>query len=129
MRTRKVERKRTDIGGQCCTNQGRLLEIVVCDLTEGGCRFRDADASLFPGMPVNLMISGSGPYACYVRWREDSDVGVSFARPLSPTLLEQLLNGKPPAAAPQSVQPAKTEGAEPPAEIAVSPYGPLRRIC
>lgn len=123
MRTRKVERKRTEITGQCCTNQGRLFDITVCDLTDGGCRFRDAEESLFPGAPVNLMIAGSGPYACFVRWREDKQVGVSFARPLSPALLDQLLNGKPVAPSPT----AEADATAP--EAPGGTLGPMRRVC
>lgn len=124
MRTRKVERKRTDIEGQCCTSQGRLFDIKVCDLTDGGCRFRDADESLFPGMPVSLMINGTGPYACFVRWREDSDVGISFARPLSPAQFEQLREGKPFSTT--APAPAQSDRASEPSSTA---FGPLRRVC
>ncbi len=128
MRTRKVERKRTDITGQCCTSQGRLFDIKVCDLTEGGCRFRDADNSLFAGLQVNLMIAGSGPYRCFVRWREADDVGVSFAQPLSPAVLEQLLYGKPVAPA-HSAAPTPPMQPAPSSTSAPSSFGPLRRIC
>lgn len=125
MKARKVERKRTDIRGQCCTNQGRLFDIKVCDLTEGGCRFRDADHSLFPGVQVTLMIAGSGPYRSFVRWREESQVGVSFAQPLGSEVLEQLLSGKPVTTPPPS--PALQSAPNAPAPA--SSFGPLRRVC
>ena len=123
MKTRKVERKQTKIGGQCCTRQGRLFDITVCDLTSGGCRFRDSDDGLFVGAPVNLMIVGSGPFRCFVRWRDGSDVGVSFVQPLSPAVLEQLLSGKPVVAAPLEA------GRVPSAQAATSSFGPMRRAC
>lgn len=128
MKTRKVERKRTDITGQCCTSQGRLFDINVCDLTEGGCRFRDADNSLFAGAQATLMIAGSGPYRCFVRWREECDVGVSFAQPLSAELLDQMVNGKPLKAAPSASLHTAPEAANV-QPTAGSSFGPLRRVC
>lgn len=123
MRTRKVERKPTKIAGQCCTSQGRLSDITVCDLTKGGCRFSDADRGLFTGVPVSIMIAGSGPYRSFVRWREEDDVGVSFVQPLSPEVLEQLLAGKP-----VTPEPSPEVDAAPVSKPASS-FGPLRRIC
>lgn len=128
MKTRKVERKHTDITGQCCTSQGKLFDITVSDLTEGGCRFRDADNSLFAGAQLTLMIAGSGPYRCFVRWRDKSDVGVSFVQPLTAEILDQLVNGKPVKAAPSaSLNPAPevANGQSPDA----ASFGPLRRVC
>ena len=123
MKTRKVERKRTEINGQCCTNQGRLFDITVCDLSDGGCRFRDADNSLFVGVAVSIMINGTGPHRCYVRWREGVQVGVSFVRPLSPAQLDELLYGRPIAAAPATM-PSPVEEDE-----AANAPAPLRRFC
>ncbi len=123
MKTRKVERKETKIGGQCCTHHGRLFDITVCDLTEGGCRFSGCDGALFVGAPANLMIAGSGPYRCFVRWREGNDVGVSFAQPLTPEVLEQLIEGKPVIAEPMEAERAPVRQAP------AASFGPIRRVC
>ncbi|WP_427964310.1 PilZ domain-containing protein [Altererythrobacter sp.] len=124
MRARKVERKRTDIGGQCCSVQGRVFDVVLSDLTQGGCRFRDPQRILAIASPVNMTIDGTGPHRAHVRWREQEEVGVSFIRPLTAEQVEALISGKPS----KTVHPiSKPRELAPPNRTASSL--PLRRIC
>lgn len=93
MRTRKKDRKKVEIPGQCCTAEGRLFDIAVRDLNDGGCRYGDLNPPLRVGALVNLMIGGTGPYGAHVRWSADGEVGVSFARPFTEEQLEKLISG------------------------------------
>lgn len=126
MRTRKVERKQTELAGQCCTSQGRLFDITVHDLSNGGCRFADDDPALFVGAPANIMINGTGPHRCFVRWREDGQVGVSFVRPMSEDEIAQVLSGKMPPRAPAQAMPDEKPASAP---QPAAPTGMVRRFC
>ena len=123
MQTRKVTRKATHIAGQCATGQGRVFDITVNDLSNGGCRFEYADPHLAQGAPLTLMINGTGPYQAYVRWREGPQVGVSFLRPLGDAQLDALMNGEPVATSSDHAPPDLGAAAAKPG------FGPLRRIC
>ncbi len=93
MRTRQKDRRKVEIAGQCCTADGRLFDIAVRDLTDGGCRFGDLQPPLRIGEQLNLMIGGSGPHRAHVRWSNEGAVGVSFARPFTKEQIEQLIAG------------------------------------
>ena len=116
MQTRKIDRNRVSITGQCRTMRGQLFDIQLRDLTSGGCRFGDPAHALLPNAPVSLMIAGSGPYTARMRWREGDEVGVAFDRPLSDALIQQIVSGKPVAAS--ASRPGLTQG-----------LGPRRLVC
>ena len=123
MRTRKVDRKQVEVQGQCCSVQGRLFDIVLNDLTTGGCGFPDPEGILSIGSPVNLMICGTGPHRAHVRWADKGCVGVSFQRPLSDEAVQNLIDGKPPVTAPSQMK-APTAAAQ-----SSNSTLPLRRVC
>ncbi len=93
MKTRKIDRRPTQISGECRTVEGSIADVTVCDLTAGGCRFRDTGQGFIIGAPVRLTIGGTGPHGCYVRWRNDGFVGVAFVNDLPPELVELLHGG------------------------------------
>lgn len=123
MRTRQVDRKKVEVAGQCCSVQGRLFDISIEDLTKGGCGFSDPADVLKVGSPVNLMISGTGPHRAHVRWKAEGKVGVSFQRPLSDEMVEDLIEGRKPAPTPDPA-PAASNQPSPGASTL-----PLRRVC
>lgn len=117
MQTRKMDRNRVSIAGQCRTIRGQLIAIDLRDLTPGGCRFDDPAHALFPNAPVSLMIGGNGPYPARLRWREGHQVGVAFDHPLSDMAMHHILAGKP-VPAEHNAQPGLTSG-----------IGPRRLVC
>jgi len=127
MQTRKTDRKQVAIPGQCCTAQGRVFDIVLSDLTTGGCGFADSEHCLAIGAPVSLMIAGSGPHRAHVRWASDGAVGVSFQAPFAQSDVNGLIEGKAPVVAPA---PGPAPAPSPTASVA-PPAGslPLRRVC
>lgn len=110
MRTRQQPRRQIDLPGRYFTGVGAPVDVVVSDVSEGGCRFPIGAARLAPGTPLQLTIAASGPHRATVRWIEDGAVGVVFAQPLSAELVEQLKSGAnsdhPAAAAPAKFEPA-----------------------
>jgi hypothetical protein len=90
MRTRGSLRIPTEAIGSCRTSRGMQWDMVLADLSEGGCRFDDPRGRLRLGEFVRLYIAGTGPHMAEVAWRQGSRVGIEFARPL-PARVFQLL--------------------------------------
>ena len=69
---------------------GGSREITILDLSERGCRFRDATGKLVPDDRVSVKIGPIGPVEAIVRWRSDPLVGIEFASALYPSVMEHI---------------------------------------
>lgn len=65
-------------------------EVTVLDLSERGCRFRDASGHLTEGTRLSIKLGGVGPIEAMVMWSDGSFVGVRFANPLYPSVMEHI---------------------------------------
>jgi hypothetical protein len=93
MRSRKKPRCQIDLAGRYFTGLGAPVDVVLSDVSEGGCRFPAGAERLVPGARLQLSIAGSRPLRATVRWVEDGEIGVIFARSLTPEQVEQLKTG------------------------------------
>lgn len=75
--------------GKVFTTSGSR-EVTVLDLSERGCRFRDASGHLTEGTRLSIKLGEVGPIEAMVMWSDGSYVGVRFANPLYPSVMEHI---------------------------------------
>lgn len=92
MRTRQKTRKLLTVPGRYFTGRGSPVDVMLSDLSEGGCRFSAEDTKLAAGLHLQIFIAGTGPYQASIRWIDDGEVGVTFASPLEAAQFEQFQN-------------------------------------
>ncbi|QFT76638.1 PilZ domain-containing protein [Erythrobacter sp. THAF29] len=83
MRTRKTTRRSITLPGRFFTGLGTPEDVVLTDLSVGGCRFASGARKLPLGAPLQIYVAGSGPHRATVKWVEGGEVGVTFTSPLS----------------------------------------------
>lgn len=83
MRTRKTSRKAINLPGRYFTGLGEPHDVLLRDLSTGGCRFEARQRRLVPGSPLQIYVAGTGPHRAIVKWVADDDVGLGFVTPLS----------------------------------------------
>lgn|SRR6056297_2332132 len=83
MRTRKTSRKKINLPGRYSTGLGEPHDVLLRDLSTGGCRFEAGQRRLRPGAPLQIYIAGTGPHRAIVKWVADNNVGIGFVMPLS----------------------------------------------
>jgi hypothetical protein len=83
VRTRKTTRLPITATGACRSAHGMLWDVVLADLSEGGCRIADARGRLRQGEMVRLFIAGTGPHLARVAWRDAGEAGLVFQSNLS----------------------------------------------
>lgn len=82
MRTRKSLRKNINLPGRYFTGAGEPQDIVLRDLSPGGCRFSTGLRRLTPGSPLQIYVAGTGPHRAIVKWVADGEAGLGFLVPL-----------------------------------------------
>ena len=86
MRTRQTSRKSITLPGRYFTGLGTPEDVILSDLSVGGCRFALGERDLKMGMPVQLYVANTGPHRATVKWVKDGETGVTFTAPLSDEL-------------------------------------------
>ncbi len=88
MQTRQKPRKALNLPGRFFTGLGTPVDVIMSDVSEGGCRFPISAQKLTIGAPMQIYIAGSGPHRAAVRWVADGEAGVIFSVPLDEELVE-----------------------------------------
>ncbi len=88
MRTRKSTRKSITLQGRYFTGLGTPEEVMLADLSVGGCRFNVGDRKVMLGAPLQIYVGASGPHRAVIKWVKGEEVGVTFTTPLSETHFE-----------------------------------------
>lgn len=83
MQTRKNPRKDITLPGRYFTGLGQPVDVILKDLSTGGCRFEHGSDKLRIGFRLQIYIAGSGPHHAMIRWVENGEVGLTFIQPLS----------------------------------------------
>lgn len=83
MRTRQDNRKQISLPGRFSTGLGEPRDVVLRDLSCGGCRIEVPSAQIAPGAPLQIYVGQTGPHRAVVRWAKDGELGLSFRTPLS----------------------------------------------
>lgn len=93
MQTRQNPRRNINIPGRYSTGVGSPVDVVVTDISEGGCRFPNDAPNLAVGMPMQIFIAGSGPHRATVRWIEQGEAGIVFTVPFSEESIADFKSG------------------------------------
>ncbi|MBV7265282.1 PilZ domain-containing protein [Erythrobacter ani] len=83
MQTRKKPRKTITLPGRYFTGLGSPVDVILTELSVGGCRFPASGKKLIPGAPLQIYVGTSGPHRANIRWAENGEVGVTFTVPLT----------------------------------------------
>lgn len=83
MRTRKTSRKAINLPGRYSTGLGEPCDVLLRDLSPGGCRFVSSQHRLNLGSPIQIYVAGTGPHRAIVKWVSNGEVGLGFLAPLS----------------------------------------------
>lgn len=68
--------------GTSCTSQGRVFEVEICNLSEGGALIEGEDLALEHGARTELRLEALGSFAGVVKWIGDRRAGIAFDKPL-----------------------------------------------
>ena len=94
MQARKTSRVRTDADATCKNPRGFSWDVLVDDLSIGGCRVDDPRHGRELGSHIQLMIAETGPYTAEVAWRQGDRVGLEFLTKLDPQLFALMASGE-----------------------------------
>lgn len=83
MRTRQANRKLISLPGRFSTGLGEPQDVILRDLSCGGCRFEHGAQKVAPGAPMQIYVGQTGPHRAIVRWVQGGEVGLGFEKPLS----------------------------------------------
>ncbi|MEZ5748710.1 MAG: PilZ domain-containing protein [Caenibius sp.] len=71
-------------------HSGKIMEIGVFDLSEGGCMIDRQSMRLTTDQRVLIKFSGFDYLAAYVRWVEDERAGLQFEHPIHEAVLDHI---------------------------------------
>lgn len=94
------------IQGTCRIGERPAEDVLVTDLSAGGCRLRGNSVGVTKTEAVELWVAGTGPIAAKLKWLKQGSVGLAFDTPLADEVLQPLLDA-PAAAAPSNVVPLR----------------------
>ena len=94
MQARKTSRVRTDADATCKNPRGFSWDVLVDDLSIGGCRVDDPRHGRELGSHIQIMIAETGPYTAEVAWRQGDRVGLEFLAKLDPEAFELMAKGQ-----------------------------------
>lgn len=83
------KRHELTILGRVFTGSGPR-NVTVLDLSEQGCRFHDPSGHYSHGTALTIKLGPIGPVAATVKWRREDYVGIQFANPLYPSVMEHI---------------------------------------
>ena len=89
MRTRQSERKTITLPGRYLTDYGMPADVLLTDVSAGGCRFKTDTSRLSVGTPLQIVIDGNGPHHATIKWVRQGEVGVTFNHRLAQDVLDQ----------------------------------------
>ena len=91
MDLRRDKRYSISVAGRYRRGTGVRFNIAITDLSEYGCQFADLVGRVHPEDKISIRIGEIGPIDAQVRWVERRQVGVQFANPLYPSVLEYII--------------------------------------
>ena len=88
--TRQAERLPVRMRACCRTRSGFRDDVVITDLSTGGCRIESRSTTLRPGDLVLVRPEGLEGQPGVVCWVERNCVGIKFERPLYGPVVEHI---------------------------------------
>ena len=83
MRTRKTSRKTITLPGRYFTGLGTPEDVILSDLSVGGCRFVHGERKVTLGAPLQIYVGNTGPHRAVIKWIQGEELGVTFTTPLT----------------------------------------------
>ena len=83
MKIRKTSRKTITLPGRYITGLGKPEDVLLTDLSVGGCRITYGDRKVILGAPIQIFIGNTGPHRATIKWIKGEELGVTFTQPLS----------------------------------------------
>ena len=74
------------------TGLGSPIDVLLSDLSTGGCRIPSGGAKLTLGSPIQIFVGGSGPHRGNVKWINEGEIGIGFLTPLDDEFVEGCKN-------------------------------------
>ena len=90
MDNRHDRRMPVAIHGYYRSGTGRVHDVQITNLSRSGCRMQQNHNWLDVGASIALKIDQIGPIDSVVRWKNSDEMGVEFADPLHPSVLDHL---------------------------------------
>lgn len=87
---RRARRLALAMPARCRTLSGFAEDVVIRDVSEGGCRIAGAVLKMCAGDRLLLRPPGMESLAALVRWANRHEAGVEFERPLYGPVVEHL---------------------------------------
>lgn len=87
---RRTNRHALVLPAKCRSRSGFLDQVVISDISEGGCRIDSLALVLGVGDMVVIRPEGLEGLTGVIRWTKGHSVGIAFDRPLYPAVVEHL---------------------------------------
>ncbi|EAQ28817.1 hypothetical protein NAP1_14498 [Erythrobacter sp. NAP1] len=91
MKTRQTKRKQSNVPGRYLAGNGEPQDVVLRDVSVGGCRFEMGQRAFTLGSPLQIVVAGTGPHRAIVKWIDKDEVGLTFERPLSQAQVDSFM--------------------------------------
>ncbi|TRD11138.1 PilZ domain-containing protein [Erythrobacter insulae] len=98
MQTRQTPRKSIKLPSRYFTGTGAPDDVLVTEISAGGCRFASTSPDLTIGARLQIEIAGTGPHHGTVKWAEKGEIGVTFLRNITEAELGEFQSSHIPAA-------------------------------
>ena len=86
---RRDERYALGVPGKYYSGNGPVLEALLLDVSEYGCRLRAGN--LAPGAVISIWAGVVGPISATVKWRDVQFTGIAFDQSLDTAVLQEML--------------------------------------
>ena len=73
-----------------CASGERTYDVVICNLSEGGCLVEGDDLSLAPDTRAEVRIETFGTFAGAVRWSAGARCGIEFDAPIHSAVVQYI---------------------------------------
>ena len=90
MQTRQAPRRKINIPGRYFTGLGDPVDVILSDISDGGCRFPAGTFGPNLGQAIQIYVGPSGPHKAAVTWVKDGEIGITFRRRLPADLVAGL---------------------------------------
>ena len=87
MQTRQLPRRKINLPGRYFTGQGVPTDVILRDISEGGCRFPAGAFRPNLGQAIQIYVGPTGPHKATITWAKDGEIGITFRRKLPADLV------------------------------------------
>lgn len=86
--SRAHDRRLLAIPGRCGIGERSLEDVLVEDLSAGGCSLRGSLPAFSKADAVTVWLDTHGPFSAKLRWAKRGSIGVAFESPLDQATID-----------------------------------------